>query len=252
VQGQVVALLRELGRNLRDLLPIVCVVALFQVLVIRQPMLEVDRRIGGAVFALVGLTLFVRALGMSIFPLGDGMADWLARRGSLLLLFGFGFALGFGSTVAEPALAAVADQAASAVAGTGTVGGEAGEIARFSLFLRYAVAIAVGIAVAVGVLRVVKGLAGHVVRSARICARISTGAGQPVAPFGDRLRRRRGGHFCDQHSIDAGAWSGTGSHDPRAKPVAGRFRSCGTGEPDSNAGNSYIFTICCVEWPKKS
>lgn len=157
MQGQVLALLKELGRNFRDLLPIVCVVALFQVLVIREPMLDVERRIGGAVFALVGLTLFVRGLGMSIFPLGDGMADWLARRGSLLLLLGFGFALGFGSTIAEPALAAVADQAASALAITGAAAGDAGEIARFSLFLRYTVAISVGIAVAVGVLRVVKG-----------------------------------------------------------------------------------------------
>jgi hypothetical protein len=43
----------ELGRNLRDLLPIVCVVALFQMLVVREPMLEVERRIEGAVFALV-------------------------------------------------------------------------------------------------------------------------------------------------------------------------------------------------------
>jgi len=157
VQGQVLALLKELGRNLRDLLPVVCVVVLFQVLVIREPMLDVERRIGGAVCALVGLTLFVRGLGMSIFPLGNGMADWLARRGSLPLLLGFGFALGFGSTIAEPALAAVTDQAASALAGSGTAARDASESARFSLFLRYTVAMAVGIAVAVGMLRVVKG-----------------------------------------------------------------------------------------------
>lgn len=157
VQGQFVALLKESGRNLRDLLPIICVVVLFQVLVVREPMLEVERRIGGAVFALIGLTLFVRGLGMSIFPLGDGMADWLARRGSLPLLLGFAFALGFGSTVAEPALAAVTDQAASAVAGAGTIGGDLDAIARFSLFLRYMVAAALGFAIAVGVLRIVKG-----------------------------------------------------------------------------------------------
>jgi hypothetical protein len=157
VQGQFVTLLKDMGRNLRDLLPILCVVALFQLLVIREPMLELERRIGGAIFALVGLTLFVRGLSMSIFPLGNGMADWLARRGSLALLLGFGFALGFGSTVAEPALSAVADQAALALTSTEPAGAGDGEAARFSLFLRYTVAIAVGVAVAVGVLRVVKG-----------------------------------------------------------------------------------------------
>lgn len=51
----------------------------------------------------------------------------------------------------------MADQAASALAGTAAAGSDAGEIARFSLFLRYMVAIAVGLAIAVGVLRVVKG-----------------------------------------------------------------------------------------------
>lgn len=155
MQSQFVALLREMGRNLRDLLPILCVVALFQLLVIREPMPELDRRIGGAVFALVGLTLFVRGLSMSIFPLGDGVADWLARRSSLTLLLGFGFALGFGSTVAEPALSAVADQAALAL--TSSEAADSGQAARFSLFLRYTVAVAVGVAIATGVLRIVKG-----------------------------------------------------------------------------------------------
>ncbi len=157
MQGTFIALLREIGRNFRDLLPILCVVALFQLVVIREPMPELERRIGGAIFALVGLTLFVRGLSMSIFPLGEGMADWLARRGSLTLLLGFGFALGFGSTVAEPALSAVADQAALALTNAEAADGDDGQAARFSLFLRYTVAIAVGIAVAVGVLRIVKG-----------------------------------------------------------------------------------------------
>ena len=157
MQGQSVALLKEMGRNFRDLLPILCVVALFQLVVIREPMPDLERRIGGAVFALVGLTLFVRGLSMSIFPLGDGMADWLARRGSLTLLLGFGFALGFGSTVAEPALSAVADQAALALASLDAASGDDGQAARFSLFLRYTVAVAVGFAIAAGVLRIVKG-----------------------------------------------------------------------------------------------
>lgn len=157
MQGQFAILLKEMGRNFRDLIPILCVVALFQLLVIREPMLDLERRIGGAIFALIGLTLFVRGLSMSIFPLGDGMADWLARRGSLTLLLGFGFALGFGSTVAEPALSAVADQAALALTSTTATGVDVGQAAHFSLFLRYTVAVSVGVAIAVGVLRIVKG-----------------------------------------------------------------------------------------------
>lgn len=157
MRDQFSALGKDLGRNLRDLLPIIAVILLFQVFVIREPVLDIERRIGGAASALVGLTLFVRGLSMSIFPLGESMADWLARRGSLPLLLGFGFALGFGSTVAEPALAAVCDQAASAVAGSGAIGNDAGALARFSQFLRYTVAMAVGVAIALGVLRVVKG-----------------------------------------------------------------------------------------------
>lgn len=156
VQDQLAALLKELGRNLRDLIPILCVVVLFQWLVIGQPMPQVERRLGGVILALLGLTLFVRGLTMSIFPLGESLADGLAQRGSLWLLIVFGFALGFGSTVAEPALAAVADQAALAVASAET-GGAEWEAARFSLFLRYTVASAVGLAVALGVLRIVKG-----------------------------------------------------------------------------------------------
>lgn len=155
--GQFVTLLKETVRNLRDLVPILCVVALFQLVVIREPMPDLERRIGGAIYALIGLTLFVRGLSMSILPMGDGMADWLARRGSLVLLLGFGFALGFGSTVAEPALSAVADQAALALTSPTLTDDVAGVAARFSLLLRYTVAVSVGIAVALGVLRIVKG-----------------------------------------------------------------------------------------------
>lgn len=150
MHGLFAPFLRELGRNSLDLLPIIGVVVLFQALVIGEPLAEIERRLGGAVFALFGLTLFVRGLAMSILPLGEGMADSLAQRGSLFLLVAFGFALGFGSTIAEPALAVVADQAASATSGDD-------DPARFSLYLRYGVALAVGCAVALGVLRTVKG-----------------------------------------------------------------------------------------------
>lgn len=157
MRNQVLALLGELGKNLRDLLPIIGVVVAFQALVIGEPMPDMERRMAGAASVLIGMTLFVKGLETSIFPLGEVIADTLARRGSLVLLIAFGFALGFGSTVAEPALKAVTDQAAAAIASGGAAADEAGNIARFSLFLRYTVSFAVGIAIAFGVLRVVNG-----------------------------------------------------------------------------------------------
>lgn len=66
VLDQLAALMRELGRNLRDLLPILCVVALFQWLVIGQPMPQLELRPGGVLLALLGLTLFVRDIARDI------------------------------------------------------------------------------------------------------------------------------------------------------------------------------------------
>lgn len=157
MRSQLVEFLRELGRSLRDLLPIIAVIAVFQVVVVAEPMPELQRRLLGAACALLGLTLFVRGLAMSIFPLGEGMADLLARRGSVTLLVAFGFALGFGSTAAEPALGAVADQASAAVAAATPTDRETGYWAPSSATLRYGSAAAVGVGIAFSVLRVVKG-----------------------------------------------------------------------------------------------
>jgi hypothetical protein len=153
-------LLGELARNARDLLPLVGVVILFQWLVVGEPLPELERRIGGVALILVGLTFFLRGLAMSLFPLGEWIAEELAQRGSLGLLLAFGFALGFGSTVAEPALAAVADQAAATLLTAGS-GPGAGDAARTSMLLRYGAAFAVGLGVALGVVRIVRGWPVH-------------------------------------------------------------------------------------------
>jgi hypothetical protein len=149
--GQAAALGRDLVGNLRDLLPIVAVILVFQILVVGEPMDDPVRRAAGAFAALLGLTFFVRGLAMSIFPVGAELADRLARRGSVLVLVSFGFAIGFASTIAEPALAAVAGKAAAAVATSPD------ETARIALLLRVVVSVALGGALALGVVRIVLG-----------------------------------------------------------------------------------------------
>ena len=147
---------RMILESARDLAPIVIVVLFFQLLVLRQPLPNLENILLGLVFLLGGLTLFIRGLEMSLFPLGEAMAGAFARKGSLAWLLVFAFALGFGTTVAEPALIAVAAEAARTRAAT-IAGMTAEAQAAYALGLRYTVAVAVGAAIVIGVLRILNG-----------------------------------------------------------------------------------------------
>jgi hypothetical protein len=147
--------------SLRDLAPIVLVIGFFQAVVVRQPLPEVGAILSGALLVVLGLTLFIRGLEMGLFPLGEAMARAFAFKGSAFWLFAFAFALGFGTTVAEPALVAVADKAAETVATAGVIADTATAREEYALVLRYVVALAVGSAVLLGVLRILKGWPLH-------------------------------------------------------------------------------------------
>ncbi len=145
----------------RDLAPIVAVIAFFQLGVLRQPLPDLAGILLGLVFVLMGLTLFIRGLEMGLFPVGEEIAYAFARRGSLFWLLVFAFALGFGTTAAEPALIAVAAEAAEVAAGAGVVAGDEAARASYAFYLRLTVAISVGFALVVGVFRILKGWPVH-------------------------------------------------------------------------------------------
>ena len=105
------------------LLPIILVISFFQMVVLRQPIPNISQIIWGALMIVTGLALFVRGLEMALFPIGEEMAHNFVRRANLWLLLVFAFTLGFGTTVAEPALIAIADEAASVAASGGVIDG---------------------------------------------------------------------------------------------------------------------------------
>ena len=148
--------LRLIVSSARDLAPIVVVIIFFQTLVLRQPFPDLAPTLVGMALVLVGLTLFVHGLETGLFPVGEGMAHALARKGSGFWLLCFAFALGFGTTIAEPALIAVAGKAAAASAEAGVIAGDGGTMNRFALGLRLSVAVSVGVALLLGVLRIVR------------------------------------------------------------------------------------------------
>jgi len=148
---------RRLWESVRDLLPIVVVVVGFQTLVLRQPFPDVAGLLVGALFVVVGLMLFVQGLEMGLFPIGEAMAYAFARKGSLAWLLIFGFLLGFSTTVAEPALIAVAGEAADVAAGAGFIPSDEAVRSSYALQLRLTVALSVGVAIVIGIVRILKG-----------------------------------------------------------------------------------------------
>ncbi len=151
----------KLGSSVRDLAPIFLVIALFQLLVLQQPIPDLFDLLAGALLVVVGLTLFVIGLEMGLFPLGESMAHDFARKGSLFWLLIFGFALGFGTTVAEPALIAVSGEAGRVAAEAGMIAMDEASRAGYADGLRLSVALAVGFAIMLGVLRIVLGWPLH-------------------------------------------------------------------------------------------
>ncbi|MDR2638846.1 MAG: DUF1538 domain-containing protein [Helicobacteraceae bacterium] len=130
----------------KSLLPIIGVVAFFQIVVFGGAPENIGSIAIGMVIVVIGIALLLQGLELGVFPIGANLSDELTRKGNLYLLLLFGFCLGFAAVIAEPALIAVADQAQSA------------SLDRINaLTLRIVIAIAVGIVMMLGVLRIALG-----------------------------------------------------------------------------------------------
>jgi hypothetical protein len=113
--------------------------------------------LGGLFLVVLGLALFIKGLEMGLFPIGEAMAYAFARKGSLFWLLVFAFLLGFGTTIAEPALIAVADKAATLAAQANAIDDTVEAKSSYAYGLRITVALSVGSAILIGVLRILKG-----------------------------------------------------------------------------------------------
>ncbi|MET0103872.1 MAG: DUF1538 domain-containing protein [Sedimenticola sp.] len=143
--------------SVRDLAPIIGVIAFFQLAVLQQPIPNLLDLLLGTMMVIIGLTLFVHGLKIGLFPIGESMAHDFANKGSLFWLVAFAFALGFGTTVAEPALIAVANEAATVAAEGGMIANTDDDRADYAHGLRMTVAVSVGLAIVIGVIRIIKG-----------------------------------------------------------------------------------------------
>ena len=154
-------LVRRIADALRDLAPIILVIAFFQIVVLQQPFPNLGSILVGLGCVIAGLTLFIQGLESGLFPLGEAIAQAFARKGSATALLGFAFCLGFGTTVAEPALIAVAAEAAEVASEAGAIADDEQARTDYAFELRMVVAFSVGVAIVIGVLRILKGWPIH-------------------------------------------------------------------------------------------
>ncbi len=140
-----------------DVFPIIVVIAFFQLVIIQKPFPDLSQTLFGILLVVIGLFIFILGLESALFPIGEKMANEFALKGNPWWIIFFGFALGFSTTIAEPALTVIAGKAGDLAAGAGAIESDKNAIASFVLGLRFTVAFSVGLAIAIGVIRILKG-----------------------------------------------------------------------------------------------
>lgn len=148
-----------------DIFPIAIIIFGFQFLVIRKRVKNMKQVLMGMLYVLIGITFFLLGLEEALFPIGRNMAAQLTNPEFLqsvritvgelhwqdyYWVYIFAFAVGWGTTIAEPALIAVAMKAREVSGGAIGVWG-----------LRMAVAIGVAIGISLGTYRIVTGAPLH-------------------------------------------------------------------------------------------
>lgn len=149
-----------------DIAPIIGVIFGFQIFILKQPIPNIKKVMVGIIYVLAGLSIFLVGLEQALFPLGKIMAtqltdpefihEGITRVHETLQwqdykwVYIFAFAIGFSTTVAEPALIAVAMKAHAVSGGAVGVWG-----------LRIAVGIGVAIGISIGTIRIVTGTPLH-------------------------------------------------------------------------------------------
>jgi len=132
--------------SFKDLLPIILVIAFFQIVILQQVPKDLGSIVLGLIIVAVGLAVFIQGLEIGIFPIGENLAHEFAAKGSVIWLLIFAFAIGFSTTVAEPALIAIAKKAQ--LISAGRIDADT---------LRLTVALSVGCAIALGSWRIIMG-----------------------------------------------------------------------------------------------
>jgi hypothetical protein len=145
--GGVRILMQDLTQTLVSTLwgigPIVIFLLIFNRLILKSPIENPVKVAVGLIMATVGLFIFVLGLKMGLLPLGENVGRNLPAQANIWLIMVFGFLVGYGVTLAEPALQSLGLQVEELSAG----------IIK-SYLVVHTVAFGVGIGVLLGLLKI--------------------------------------------------------------------------------------------------
>lgn len=127
--------------------PLMIVICALQFVLVKAPNALFIQFLIGSVMAIGGMVIFFMGVDVGILPMGRFIGAELPKRGSLLLILGVAFSLGFATTVAEPDVLVLSKQVDSI---------SQGAISRDTVL--YVTAIGAGIYVALAMLRIVYGI----------------------------------------------------------------------------------------------
>jgi len=146
IEMTVLSVLEGLLQTFINILPIIMTILIFQYLVLRKALPNLGRVIIGFIFLVIGLYGFIIGIKLGLFPIGESIASNLVDMNSTFYILLFAFLIGFGTTMAEPALVAVIKQA-----------DKFSEISLNVTIIRVLVALGVGCGILLGTYKIVQG-----------------------------------------------------------------------------------------------
>ncbi len=138
--------LRDLFKTFFNLVPIILTILFFQYIIIKKPLANIKGVIFGFIFLVIGLYGFIVGIKLGLFPIGESIALNLVQMNNVFFIYLFAFLIGFGTTMAEPALVAIIKQA------------DRMSTTKLNVtMIRLLVALGVGIGILVGAFKIVNG-----------------------------------------------------------------------------------------------
>jgi hypothetical protein len=93
--------------QLRAVLPLAVYLTLFQLLILRENVVDASIITGGLIAVVIGLMIFMEGLKVGLMPFGESLGTSLPAKASIAVVLGVAFLLGIGVTFAEPAIGAL-------------------------------------------------------------------------------------------------------------------------------------------------